>query len=196
MVRAEEAGILIGDFMLPGLVRLLRSSGSVVTLRIDEDVQPEESTTRHPDGRRGPTIVLVPPSAPVELPQDARVDDRALQGWVQSTHGCFGRLLVADAGGMRWLVNDADLELSLLCGPAQLVEDVCTGLAPVAPFSWIPHPPAGDEVVARYGLHGQFEHPCQLQNLLRTIGERKAGVIPPAIAKFRAFGLDYEHMFV
>jgi hypothetical protein len=61
-------------------------------------------------------------------------------------------LLVADPKRGWWVVNDAELELSLICGSRELVATLTANDTEEQPFEWLPDPSVGDGVVARYHL--------------------------------------------
>jgi hypothetical protein len=150
LIRACEAGIALGEFSLPGLLAALRDAAEVRSIRIDEDPEPEEWKTVLPDGTESISHVVVPPNKPFLVPMDVVADDRALANWIAKIHGSWGRVLLWHDQRW-WIVNDPDLELSLLCGPPEWVEQVSGGHA-FEPFSWLPYPSAGDLVRDLYGL--------------------------------------------
>ena len=152
LIRACEAGIVLGEFFLPGLLAVLRRQAQpALSIRIDEDPQPEEWKSVQPGGSESVSRVVMPPDRPVSVPTEALADDGALANWVGMTHGSWGRVLVWGADGDWWIVNDPDLEVSLVCGPPDWVESV--SYEPTCePFAWLPDPSAGDLVRAFYGL--------------------------------------------
>ncbi len=69
----------------------------------------------------------------------------------ERTHGTLGRLILCQAHGDWWVVNDADLELSLVCGPPDMVTAIAGGVS-YESFSWLPDPTVGASVVEFYSL--------------------------------------------
>lgn len=146
-LRATEAGLILGAFHLPGLIEALRQSYPALSLRIDDHVESESWTDN-----QGRTIrVVVPPSVAVAVPEETLEDVDSLEQWLQETHGSTGRVLLAEPTGAWWIVNDADLELSLTCGPAAWTDSVA-GEADYQPFSWLPNPEVGNPVKNFYQL--------------------------------------------
>ena len=121
-----------------------------MSIRIDEAPQPEEWTTKRPDGSKAHKRI-VPAHQPVPVPKEVAGDNRALGEWITETHGSLGRLLLWGFDTGWWIVNEPNLEADLVCGPPRWVGKVC-GPDIDEPFSWIPNRSAGDHVRALYGL--------------------------------------------
>ena len=150
VLRACESGIMLGQFCLPGLPFALQETLQVMSIRIDEDPQPEEWTTKRPDGTQAHQRI-VPPHQPVAVPEEVFRGNRALGEWVTQAHGSLGRVLLWGGDPRWWIVNEPDLETALVCGPPSWVRAV-GGQDVYEPFSWIPRPSAGDHLRALYGL--------------------------------------------
>ncbi|MEI2277453.1 hypothetical protein OHC50_08260 [Paenarthrobacter ilicis] len=100
-VIAFEAGITLGGIDLSDQSLASLRGGRTLSLRIDEAPPP--------------SIGFVVPTSPIRIPDSALENYRSLNDWVMDTHGGVGRLLVWNEGMDWWLVNDADLELTLIC---------------------------------------------------------------------------------
>jgi hypothetical protein len=67
-----------------------------------------------------------------------------MASWAQQTHGSTGRLLLTQRHGDWWIVNDSDLERTLLCGSPAWVARIA-GEDSYEAFSWRP-----DLTIARW----------------------------------------------
>jgi hypothetical protein len=152
-LRMSETSIVLGELQLPGVRDLVRASAAVLTQRLDLPADPETWT----DQRSGEVIkVVVPPTSPSVIPPSATTDADSFAGWLQSTHGTSGRLILCDAVPTWWIVHDQPLELALVCAPAHIIREflVDTVRADDALGSWLPGIAQSDvlEVRRRYGL--------------------------------------------
>jgi hypothetical protein len=162
MVLAVEAGITLGalGLHLPSYEGL-RSTGPTWSVRIDDHPELDGWTTTRPDGSTEETTFAIPVK-PVLVPEAVLAGDSAFSDWVWSTHGALGRLLLWDAASTWWIVNEPDLESTLLCAqPAQLSAllpgENLDSLARQAFAGWIPTltdtgREKATEVATRFGL--------------------------------------------
>lgn len=100
-VVACEAGILLGSILLSDQSWASFPGRGILSLRIDETPPPSNG--------------FVVPTSPIHVPDSALANSAAFCDWVLDTHGGIGRLLLWDEETDWWLVNDADLELALIC---------------------------------------------------------------------------------
>jgi hypothetical protein len=164
VVVAIEAGTTLGSLGLPqGGYERLHRHGPVLSLRIDDHPETDGWRQVAPDATVTNVREFRVPPNPVVVPTDALLSNRAFSEWVRETHGALGRLLLTNQAGSWWLVNEPDLELTLLCGQ----EATVSGLLPdesidklrATPVgSWVPVAPTPTgvrrlkSVAQRYGL--------------------------------------------
>ena len=103
-VIACEAGATLGSLYLEDESWRTLQGENIWSLRIDGE---------EPDPGSG----FVMPTAPVQVPPAALENSRCMNEWAMDVHGSVGRLLTWGASESWWLVNDADLELTLICSP-------------------------------------------------------------------------------
>lgn len=144
-VIACEAGIILGSILLSDQSWASLRGRGALSLRIDETPPPSND--------------FVVPTRPIQVPDSALENSTALRNWVLDTHGSDGRLLLWDEGMDWWLVNDADLELALICSqPFRFSTEfeACSD----RPFEWVDATFWGDvgirtvaALAQRYGLN-------------------------------------------
>ncbi len=144
-VIACEAGITLGGIYLSDQSRVSLRGGGTLSLRIDEASPPGNG--------------FVIPTSPIQVPDSALDDARGLNNWVMDAHGGVGRLLLWGEGQDWWLVNDADLELTLICSQPSRFNREFEAWSD-RPFEWVNEAFWGDvgmrdvEAIAqRYGLN-------------------------------------------
>lgn len=153
-VIACEAGISLGSVVLSERSWRTLHALRPVSVRIDDHTETEGWTTTHPDGEQEVTEFVVP-TQPVEVPAQVDLD---FDQWVKDTHGGLGRLMMWDSRLDWWLINDPDLELTLICADPNLFPDEFEAWRD-RPFCWVNSAWWTDEgmkdvdsVVRMYGL--------------------------------------------
>lgn len=119
-VTLREGGGVLGSLYLDDDEWSTIRSAPVYSVRIDDHAATHEWTATEPDG----TVIhheTEIPTSPVLVPPD--VLERDLMMWALETHGAQGRLLLWDDRRTWWIVQEADLELWLLCAPAGLFRE-------------------------------------------------------------------------
>jgi hypothetical protein len=160
MVVAREAGITLGSVALNDRSWAEMRSGQVVSIRIDEHPVTDGWVTRHPDGYEE-TRTFVIPTEPEPVPSEVLVSQRSLEEWVWDIHGATGRLLLWDDSREWWLLNEPDLELTLISAPEHRFMDEFQKMTG-APFAWVKWVNPSNwtdwakgrlaDIAARYGL--------------------------------------------
>jgi hypothetical protein len=143
----------------------------------------------HPDG----TEFAISPHCRSSFRQPRLVDGRAFAEWVWNRHGALGRLLLWDQARRWWLVNDPDLEVSILCAR---IGTFAAEDAPDEAFAWLPtltplattesRTSARDTNSLRSGRHGRAgptSHRRRLPEGARTFPLR--AVVPTLRARAR-----------
>ncbi|MCZ9880469.1 hypothetical protein [Arthrobacter sp. B2a2-09] len=134
-VIACEAGITLGSVDLCDETWQVLQGRGLVSLRVDEHPESYAWTVTHPDGR-SETRNFVIPTTPVEIPDTALQDQRSLTEWVMDRHGDLGRLLIWDHVADWWIVNEPDLELTLICSKRSQFQGEFDQWA-TRPFAWV-----------------------------------------------------------
>lgn len=132
-VTAIEAGIALGAVLIEEADWEALRASVVLTLRIDPHPETDGWITKHPDGTESRTDFVIP-TEPVIVPPEALGNSRVFEEGVQATHGALGRLLIWDRTQRWWIVNEPDLEVTLLCAPPGAF---ASADAEHEPFDWI-----------------------------------------------------------
>jgi hypothetical protein len=111
----RESGITLGSILMDDDEWPTLRASSVYSVRIDDHPATDGWKTTEPDGTETQHEFEIPTS-PVPVPPKALTSSRDLSDWVWSTHGALGRLLLWDNQRTWWIVQEPDLELTLLCG--------------------------------------------------------------------------------
>ncbi len=110
----REAGITLGSIDLNDDEWTTVAWSPVYSVRIDDHPAVDGWTATEPDGNRTHHEFEIS-TRPELVPTTALLSRASLTEWVWSTHGALGRLLLWDERRRWWIVQDADLELVLLC---------------------------------------------------------------------------------
>ena len=110
----RESGITLGSILMDDDEWPALGASPVYSVRIDDHAASLGWTTTTPDGTETHHEFEIP-TFPVLVPPQALASSRELSDWVWCTHGALGRLLLWDAGRTWWIVQEPDLELTLLC---------------------------------------------------------------------------------
>lgn len=101
-VRASESSIVLGLSMTPRVIDSWLSSGGVSVSRVGPD--------------------LTEPASRRVVPDDALTDPDAFREWVFQFVGPTGRMAVWPDDESWWIVEDADWEVTIACGPPALLD--------------------------------------------------------------------------
>lgn len=133
-VIACEAGIMLGAiYFSEATLQALKGTG-VLSLRIDEHEEVDGWTSRQPNGRAVSSDFIIP-TLPLEVPDKALQTPWSFVEWAMDSHGSLGRLLLWDAGADWWILNEPDLELTLMCSERKFSEEFEQWVA--TPFEWV-----------------------------------------------------------
>jgi hypothetical protein len=133
-VIACESGIILGGVCLSdATLQGLKGTG-LLSLRIDDHEELDGWTTTYPDGRIETRDFIIP-TLPLEVP-DGALSQCSFTDWVMANHGGRGRLLLWDSGASWWLLNEPDLELTLICSDRARFESEFDEWASM-PFEWV-----------------------------------------------------------
>lgn len=116
-VRASESSIVLGLTAAPTVVGAWLSSGKVSVRRIGPD--------------------LAVPMPQLIVPKEALSEPNAFQEWVFQSVGPTGRMLVWPDDESWWIVEDADWEVTIACGPSGLLDLIADEDADDEFLSWI-----------------------------------------------------------
>jgi hypothetical protein len=144
VVVAVEAGITLGSLGLhEATYEALRHGTSVASVRIDDHPVEDGWKALAPDGAVVEERTFVIPMSPVVVPAPAFSNNSAFQDWTWETHGALGRLLLWNEPPTWWLLNDPDLETTLICADAEFLsrlpgDDLLLEARSTPVASWIP----------------------------------------------------------